>query len=243
MPFPAVFFSTDRNLAVAELNALQSALQKKLPESKKKKWVQLSTTSPEGGRAQKRVSVHRHAHKLYALKDGSRCSRRLQYLVRRMHGIYVTLGGKLIKKISERIVNSPCSYQEANYRYQPPPFVSRIIRLISKLSPFGDEVFRSSSEQSGYCPPVTRCQWWTQSVFLPCNAPVKTWVTWRVRATGKGVSSSCSHAWPTPIMLTDQTLGNPAHSGYASGVWDVVTCHTSYISQNAFWENGLNMLH
>lgn len=43
--------------------------------------------------------------------------------------------GKLINRISKRFVNAPCSYQEANYRYQPALFVFRIIRLITKLSP------------------------------------------------------------------------------------------------------------
>lgn len=43
--------------------------------------------------------------------------------------------GKLINQISERFVNAPRSYREANYRYQPALFVFRIIRLIIKLSP------------------------------------------------------------------------------------------------------------
>lgn len=42
---------------------------------------------------------------------------------------------KLINQISERFVNALCSYQEGNYHYQPPLFVSGIIRLITKHSP------------------------------------------------------------------------------------------------------------
>lgn len=49
--------------------------------------------------------------------------------------------GKLINQISERFVNAPCAYQEANYRYQLPLFISRIIRLITKLSPLETRFF------------------------------------------------------------------------------------------------------
>ena len=63
-----------------------------------------------------------------------------RHLVRRTQGIFVTTG-QLIKQISERFVNALCSYQEANYHYQPPLFVSRIIRLITKLSPLETRFF------------------------------------------------------------------------------------------------------
>lgn len=71
---------------------------------------------------------------LYAWKRAwlkSRCKlmqEETRYLARSMQG-------KLINQISERFVNAPCSYQEANYHYQLPLFVSGIIRLITKLSP------------------------------------------------------------------------------------------------------------
>lgn len=66
--------------------------------------------------------------------DVSRWRQRLDTL-RGGRGAFSERLGKLINQISERFVNAPCSYQEANYHYQPPLFISGIIRLITKLSP------------------------------------------------------------------------------------------------------------
>ena len=76
---------------------------------------------------------------------------------------------------------------------------------------------------------MTRCQWWSQSVFVPRNAPAETWGTGRVCAICKWVSFSCSHAWPTPITLADHMLENQLTA--------IKKKHPlSHISQDAFWE-------
>lgn len=67
-------------------------------------------------------------------RDVSRWRRWLDTL-RGGRGAFLKRLGKLINQISERFVNALCSYREGNYHYQPPLFVSRIIRLITKRSP------------------------------------------------------------------------------------------------------------
>lgn len=105
-----------------------------------------------------------------------------------MRGIFCNVGGKLINQISERFVNAPCSYQEANYHYQLPLFVSRIIRLITKLPPFGDEAFRTK-------PPLS------SDDTVSAMKPIGIWTSWRSGEAGTSFAPRVSGSLSAARML------------------------------------------
>lgn len=108
--------------------------------------------------------------------------------------------GKLINRISERFVNAPCSYQEANYRYQPALYLFRIIRLITKLSPSETKLslcvrtkpVLSANDTVSEMDPISIC-----SSQRSSRDEGSGWI-WVVH---KRVSLRCLHAWPTRRIL------------------------------------------